>query len=335
MKSSNNKIVMSVLFTAGLILLSGCSWWPFGKKAAQGSSAASGDVLLTIDGTPAMTVQDYEEQLDMARKANPQIDMLLQMMPNAEREFVFRGMTTAKLMQAWAKKQGIDQTPEFQKQRKQLHEAMDLQLFMKYFDDAHPVNVSDSDLENYYEEKKDVIPALTITPGGVEIFFVRFDSKDKADKFYDKTREIKKSEAFKSIAEDQKQQVGTSVINEKSPFSEAIKKTVLDLKKIPSVHVVKAGENAYWVILAAGKSEAKYRDLKNPEVQNGLKKMLADERKEKQLEKLVEDLKKEMNVVENNKYFEDKEQQKRAAMASQNDENKEESEEQVEMPVKV
>lgn len=339
--NTSHKHLFVTLFCAsfGLLLLSGCAWWPFNKNASQSTSSAgcSSDVLMSIDGKPALTVADYEEQLEMARKANPQIDMLLQMMPNAEKDFVFRGMLTAKLIKAWAEKEGVDQTEEFKKQRKQLHEAMDLQLYMKHFDDAHPIAVSDSDLTKYYEEKKDVIPALTLSPGGVDVTFVRFESKDKAEHFLAKVKEVKKVETFKTLAEEQKQHASNAMINQKSPFGEAIKAAVLAIHKFPSVHIIKAGDGAaYWVLFASGKSEAQYRDLSNPEIYQGLKKMLADERKEKQLEQLVEKLKTELNVVENSKYFEDKEQQKRAAMANQSEQAMQESQEdQAESPVKV
>lgn len=313
MKSHNTqRAAYAFVLVSGLMLLAGCNWF---KKSEQtsGTSSASGDVLMTIDGAPALTVKEYEEQLDMARKANPQIEMFLQMMPNAEREFVFRGMATARLMKAWAHKQGIDQTEEFKKQQQHLHEAMDLQLYMKHFDEAHPITVSDSDVQKYYEEKKDTIPGLALSQGGVETSYVRFESKNKAQEFFEKVKEVKKADSFKKIAEDNKQQVGQSVINAKSPFGDAIKNTVLDLKKFPSVQVVKAGEDAYWVIFASGKTEAKYHDIKSPQVQQGLRKMIADERKEKQLEAMVEKLKSELNVVENSKYFDDKEAKKRAA----------------------
>lgn len=332
MKSLRNFRKYSIVLTIfGLFFLAGCVWWPSLKSGKVGSCNSS-LALLEIDGKPVLTVQEYEDQLDMARKANAQIDMLLQMMPNAEKDIIFRGMTTAKLMQAWAEKQGVDKTEEFQKQRKQLHEAMDSQLYMKHFDDAHPVQVSDADVADYYQVKKDIIPALTLKPGGVEITFVRFEGQNKAEGFLAKVKDTKKAAAFKTIATENKQTVSDAVINKTSPFTESVKNAVLDVKKFPSVHLVKAGENAYWVILATGKSETKYRDLSTPEIHQGLKKMLIDERKGQQLEAVIEKLKQELNVVEHTKYFEDKAQQKAAALQAPVEES---LDEQQEVPVKV
>ena len=235
-------------------------------------------------------------------------------MPNAEREFVFRGIATSKLMKAWADKEGITKSSDFKEQQKHLHEAMDLQLFMKAFDEKHPIKITDSEVEQFYHEKKDSIPGLAISQAGVDTSFVRFDSKDKAQAFYDKVKEVKKANEFKKIAESSKEQASQSVINDKSPFSDVLKKAVLDIKKFPSVTVVKVSDNGYWVVLATGKTEAKYHDFKSPQVQQGLRKMIEDERKSQLIEKEVEKLKKELNVVENSSYFENKEAKKHAEM---------------------
>ncbi len=318
MKSFNTFRTYSlVFFILGLFFIAGCDWF---SKSDKVPSYAGSNVLLEIKGKPALTVQEYEEQLDMARKANAQIDMLIQMMPNAEKDIIFRGMTTAKLMQAWAQEKGIDKSEEFQKQRKQLHEAMDSQLYMKHFDEAHPVEVSDSDVAKYYEEKKDVIPALTITPGGVDVSFVRFEDKNKAEQFLTKVKDVKKAAAFKTMAEESKQTPGTAVMNEKAPFADAIKNAVLEIKKFPMIKMIKVGDGAYWVVLATGKSETVYRDLKTPEIHQGLKKMLADERKGQQIESVLESLKTELHVVEHPEYFENKMQQKQQGMQEESEE---------------
>lgn len=317
MRNQKKAFAATVLVgVAGLSLLSGCNWWPFADKSKSDSSsiANSSDVLLSIDGKPALTVEEYEEQLDMARQSNQQIDMLLQMMPNAEREYIFKGISIGKLMKAWGEKEGMDKLPAFQKQRRQLHDAMDLQLYMKAFEETHPLQISDSDVKEFYETKKDLIPGLALTPGGVNIVYARFDSKDKADKFLAKAKDIKDVKKFKADAELEKLSVADATINDKSNFSDALKEVVLGIKSFPRVTSVKVGDNSYWVLFATGKTDAKYRDLKSAEVQQGLRKMIADERKEKQLEQFVEELRKTLNVQENMDYFDKKEGQKRAAM---------------------
>lgn len=317
MKSLNKQLAICGFLLISGMLFVGCNWFKKSESNNSSSSIATGDVLMTIDGQPVLTVSEYEKQLDMARAANPQVDMILQMMPDAERQFVFRGISTSKLMKAWADKEGVSKTSDFKEQQKHLHEAMDLQLYMKAFDEKHPITITDSDIERFYHEKKDSIPGLVIAQAGVDVSFVRFDSKAKAQAFFDKVKDLKKSDEFKKIAENSKEQASQSVINDKSPFSDVLKKTVLDIKKFPSVHIVKVSDNGYWVVLATGKSEAKYHDLKSPQVQQGLRKMIEDERKAQLIEKEIEKLKKDLNVIENNTYFEQKEAKKRAALQEQ------------------
>jgi len=312
MKSHNKQLALCGFLLVSGLFFSGCEFFKKSAQKGYASASGSGEVLMSIDGVPVLTADEYEQRLEMARKANPQIEMFLQIMPNAERELIFRGISMYQLMKAWADKEGITNTSEFQEQQKHMHEAMDMQLFMKYFDDAHPVNVSDSDIEKYYHEKKDVIPGLMLNAGGVETSYVRFDSKAKAQAFLDKAKEVKKEAAFKKLAEEHKHHAAQSVINEKSPFSEELKKSVLDLKKFPSIQVVKVSDDAYWVVFASGKSEAKYHDLKSPQVQQGLRKMIEDERKSEQAEQVMDKLKKDLNVVENKSYFDEKEAKKRA-----------------------
>ncbi|MBI2344725.1 hypothetical protein HYV10_01480 [Candidatus Dependentiae bacterium] len=326
MKSYNQQLALCGFLLISGLFFSGCEFFKKSDKKAD-TALGSGEVLMSIDGVPVLTADEYEQRLEMARKANPQIEMFLQIMPNAERELIFRGISMYQLMKAWADKEGISNTPEFKEQQKHMHEAMDMQLFMKHFDDAHPVQVSDGDIENYYHEKKDMVPGLMQSAGGVETLYVRFESKAKAQHFFDKVKDIKKMDTFKKVAEEHKNHVGQSVINEKSPFSEALKKSVLDLKKFPSIQMVKVSDDAYWVVFASGKTEAKYHDLKSPQVQQGLRKMIEDERKTEQAEKIMDQLKKDLNVVENKAYFDDKEAKKRAQQQADVSANEQESNE--------
>lgn len=313
MKSHNKQLAFCAFLLIAGLFFNGCEFFKKSDQKGSGISSGSNDVLMSIDGVPVLSAQEYEQRLEMARKANPQIEMFLQIMPNAERELIFRGIAMYQLMKAWADKEGITKTDEFKEQQKHMHEAMDMQLFMKYFDDAHPVNVSDEDITKYYHEKKDVIPGLMQSAGGVETSYVRFDSKTKAQNFLDKVKDVRKVDTFKKIAEEHKHHVGSSVINEKSPFSDELKTSVLDIKKFPAVKIAKVSDDAYWVLFASGTSEAKYHDLKSPQVQQGLRKMVEDERKSAQAEKVMDKLKKDLNVVENTSYFDEKEAKKRAA----------------------
>lgn len=319
MKSHNKQLaICGFLLFSGLFFLAGCGWWPFGKKTTDtyAGSTQGSDTLLSIDGKPALTVAEYEEQLQMAMEANPQLKMILSMMPQGEEELFNRGMATAHIVAAWAEKEGVTATAEFKKELSQLCTAMKLQLCMKYFDKAHPVQVSDADVAQYYEEKKDVIPGLATTPGGVQATYLQFDTKEQAQTFFDSVKHVKTQDAFKKAADTQKHKPASSVVNAKTPITESLKSAVLDIKKFPSVQIVKDTEtNSYWVVFANGKTDAKYLDLHSPQVQNGLRNMITNERKEKQFEGVLDGLKSKLNVSVNSGYFASK---KEAAQAQAN-----------------
>lgn len=324
MYKNNKKNVFAATFmvgAVGLSLLSGCGWMSSSKDAKQNDIAQSSvvnkdEILLTIDGKPVLTVQEYEDQLDAARQANREIEMILQMLPNAEREHIFKVFETGQVLKKWAEQEGVTSTPEFKKQQKMMYDAMDLQLCTMAFYDKNPLQISDSDVKEFYTTKKDSIPGLKIAEGGVTVAHARFDSKAAADKFLEKVKEVKDIAKFKTAAEAEQLAVSDAIINEKSPQSDSLKSAVLAIKHFPKVEVVKIGDNAFWVVFASEKSEAQYHDLKNPQVQEGLKSMMSNERRQKQLEDGVEKMKKDMNVQVNDEYFENKENQKRAAMES-------------------
>lgn len=319
MHIKNKKNLFAATFMVsmlGLAVFTGCGLWKKNDttETTEGSVAKKDDVLLVIGGKPVLTVAEYEDQLTAARQAHQEIEMLLQMMPNAEKDYIFQGIMTGKIMQEWANKEGIDKDPEFKKQLKQMVDAMALNLYVKAFYDKYPVEISDADVKDFYDTKKDEIKGLQIAQGGTHVVYVRFDAKDKAEKFLEKVKEIKDASKFQAIAKADNLVVADAIINEGSPISDTLKSAVLDIKKFPKKEIVKVGDNAFWVLLATGKSDAKYHDFKSPDVQQGLKKMMTDERRQKQLEEFIKKMKTELDVKEHLGYFEQKENQKKAAM---------------------
>ena len=300
-----------------LLALSGC--WPFSDKKDSSSdsfsSTSSGtsladDVLMTIDGNVVLTVEEYETIVQAHRQTNQQFANAIDSMPNAEKDFVFKGISSGKLMKSWAEKNGVDQTDEFVTERKQAHDAVDLQLYVKYYDVAHPVNISDRELKEFYEANKASFAQLVISPGGVQCNFARFETKDDAQDFLDAVKG-KSAKVFAQEAEDRYVKVQDALINKSSQYSQPIKKFAEKIKKTPHIEIVKVSDNAYWVMLALSKEKAEYRALESPGVKEGIRNGMISQKKEAELEENMDLLRKEMNVVENYDYFDKKYQRKR------------------------
>ena len=190
---------------------------------------------------------------------------------------------------------------------------------MKYFQEAHPLKVSDADARAYYEENKQS-PQFTMDAGGVKAQVVMFDSKEKADKFYD---EVKDQPAkFESEVKDKDLTVkdlefvhGQS-FNVEGPLREKI----LSFKSFPKVDLVKVSDKSYAVVYATEKKEAK--QVAFDQVKEPIKNMLKQQKGAENMMQKMKELDEKYNVKKSD-HFERKkkareDEQKKAAQAAMN-----------------
>ena len=247
---TENKSVVSLLLVGSLFMLTGCLGEKEKSDKSQGEAnssqvAGKGDVLLSIDGKAVLYVEDFEDQKAMAQQSNQQLNMILQMMPDAEYSMLFKSIEAGHLMKEWVIREGIDQKPELVKQRRQYHEAIDLQLYMKYYEDAHPISVTEHEAKAYYEAKRDQMPGLIVSPAGVDIVYCSFDSKTKAENFSAKVKDGSEKH-FKLAAKEASVKSETMVVGSDSAVNESLKNSVLAATKFPSKEVVKMDDNSFF-----------------------------------------------------------------------------------------
>lgn len=318
-KTEKNSVI-SLVLVSSLLVLTGC--WGEKEKVTKNAGEANSsniagvntsDVLLSIDGKPVLYVDDFEDQKMMAQQSNQQLNMILQMMPDAEYSMLFKSIEAGHLMKEWVVRSGIDQKEELVKQRRQYHDAIDLQLYMKYYEDAHPVHVTEHEAEAFYKAKRDQIPGLIVTQAGVDILYANFDTKSAAEAFLAKIKDGS-DKHFKAAAKEAAVKVESMIVNTESAINDVLKNTVLSATKFPAKEVVKMDDNSYWVVSLLKKKDAEYRSFETPEIKQGITKMCKDEKREVELTKQVEKLNKEYNVVENIAYFENKKQNQNNAL---------------------
>jgi len=313
MLTIEKKSVMSMAFVGSLLVLTGCMGDKKKSDDIQGGKAeievvaGNGDVLLTINGKPVLYSGDFEDQKAMALQSNQQMNMILQMMPETEYTLFFKSLEAGHLMKEWVVRHKIDQDPELAKQRRQYHDAIDLQLYMKYYEDKHPIHVSDHEAREFYTTKRSQIPALVTAPESVEIVYVNFDAKDKAEEFLAAVRDGSEKH-FNTAAKLHHYKVTPLSISAESQVNDVLKNTVLTATKFPAKEIVKIDDNSYWVIGMQHKKDAEYRTFDTPEVKQGITQMCMNEKREGELAKQVDQLRKEFNAVENKSYFEKKNQ---------------------------
>ena len=299
-----------LFFCSMLFALSGC--WPFSDKKNETDNGSSGssldeNVLIKVDGNVVLTVEEYESMLKTIVASNEQVAIIIDNMPNAEKEYIFNNIVINKLMKAWLTKNGFDKSEEFIQEQKQAYESIDAQLAWKYYDKTHLVNVSDKEVQEFYSENKASMPTLVISPGGVLSHFARFENKEDAEAFYAVVKTVSK-EKFKKEAEARYVKIQEAVINPSSQHSQSVKEFAKRVKKTPHVEIVKVSDNSYWVVQALEKEEAEYRPLNS--VKESLIDMIAKNKKEQALDQNMAELKKEMNVLENHDYFAKKAEQR-------------------------
>lgn len=318
-KKIENQSLVSAMMLSSLLVLTGC----FGggekekaknqESAAQSENVKDGEVLLSIDGKPVMYAADFEDQKAMTQQSNQQLNMILQMMPDAEYTMLFKSIEAGQVMKEWVIRSGIDQDPKRLKERQQYHEAIDLQLYMKYYEDAHPISVSDHEAKTFYESRRDQVPGFVLAPASVDVVYVAFEDKAKAESFAGKVKDGSEKH-FKAAAKEANVKAENMNVSAQSQVNSMVKNVVLQATKFPSKEIVKLDDNNYWVIGLVKKKDAEYRSFETPEVKKYVVEMCRNEKREAEIVKQVEKLSKEYNVVENKAYFENKKEKQAAAL---------------------
>jgi hypothetical protein len=290
---SLNRIMVIVL---GLSFLSGCEWF---KKNSKKTVVAEGEeVLLTIKGSPAISVTEFEAFYDQILEQQPQLRQFAAMMPDLKMN-VFTTLMNQKLIEQWAVDNNVDKRPEYQTDRKMLLENVERGLAIKYFQLEHPVHVSDHDVKKYYDENKDTI--YLMSPAGISASGVSFTNETAAHAFL--ATVDKPGVDFAQQAARQKltvKQFGR--INEQNSVEPALKEKILAFKKFPSTNLVVV-DKTYWVINAKSKDEAKHYPF--DQAKDDARNRLTTERTGDMFNKELAKLKDHYQVVEFKKYFED------------------------------
>ena len=175
-------------------------------------------------------------------------------------------------------------------------------LNVKYFQDKYPVVISDSEIRKYYDENKNNIPQLMVSPGGVSAKAVMFTSKANAQAFFDKVKDPKSN--FDAAAKEANAMVKDlgEVNNQSFDVDGAIRKVVLAAKKFPAVELVAINNKSYAVVKMLNKTEPQYvpYDQVKPSIEGLLKQQKGAEVLTKELDKL----KSEYKAIINDDYFE-------------------------------
>lgn len=283
------------MIVAGLILaiLPGCLGG--NKEESKGIKAISdgSPAMFTIDGVTLITEKSFQEYFDnfVANNPNPQLQMMLQVLPNAKEE-IFKARANEDLMLYWAEKDGIAQTEEYKAKFEQgirmVRVGLAAEAFQKTF--AESFEPTENDLRAYYEQHKEI--ELVTERGGIKAIGVECTSKAQAQELYAQAKQNPKQ--FKTIAGARAKALD---ITPQAPIDPAIKEAASAVSTFPTAITVEATDGKTWVIVVNSKQAAKY--IAYDDVKQGIYQAVKQERMAQAYLQGLNELKSKYNTVEN------------------------------------
>jgi hypothetical protein len=298
------KKMLSIALLSALAFLPACDSAKKEEASEATSSpagmpvAASGEVLLTIDGKPAISVSEFKQFYEQLLDQQPQLKSFAAFMPDLK-EQVFESMASYKLIEKWAQDKQIEQSKEYQKELEAQLSDIKKKLAITYFQKENPVNVSDADVKKFYETNKDTM--YLMQPEGVAAVGVSFDSESAARNFLTKAQQPG-ADLAKLAKELNLNARNFGRVNAKSQqVEQKLREKILAVKTFPSVHLIPV-DKTFWVIQAASKDQGKHYPFE--QAKEDARNRLTAEKMGEVFTREIAKLKGKYAVVENKKYFE-------------------------------
>lgn len=265
------------------------------------SSPMTGDVLVTIKGSPAITTDSLEKEKEKLFKANPQIKQAIAFMDPQELDRnILEGLISQRLIDEYIAINKINETNDYQEALKDLCAAQKQFLNLKYFSERNPVSVSDSEIKSFYEANKD--KQLRVSQGGIAATGIEFADGAAARAFVARVKSS--AGGFKKVAQDDglnaKIKDFKLVNNQSVGIDEQLRDKIAAIKTVPSTEIFEIN-GMFWVVNATSKEDPKY--LPYEQIKDRIREQLEQQKRVESFTKDVENLKKEYSVEINEEYF--------------------------------
>lgn len=324
-KTTANQAVFFSIVCASLLMVPGCGPLNWFKKKSDAQKTDDqllfqGDELVTMGGSRIISEKSLDRDFEQLLDENPQLKSVLPLMPDARYNFL-QGMVSQAVVDRYVADNKIDQSAEYTKELEQMMRSVKRMLNTKYFGMANPIEVSDADVQQYYEENKATMPDLLVSHGGVKAEGVMFETEAAAKAFAASAHGKNFTQVAKAQKLDAKLQDFKFVNEQSLGMNATLRSKIVAMNSFPTTEVIKADDKAFWVVRATEKQEAKYRPLE--QIQAALKQYVEKERRMAMFDKEITRLKEEYKVVVNEDYFKKQHDQQ---LAQSNDEADEISE---------
>ncbi len=307
---------ITLLMVGSIVLLPSCGLMDWLKEkfggapttpAAPTNMAArvedGSPILATMDGKPLISQNMLEAEKKKLIEANPQMEAMIALMDeNQLNRNLVDGMASREIIRKYVRDKKVNETEKYQKDIEMaMNQVRDL-LNTRYFMDDFKAKVTDSEITKFYDENKDSIPNLLLSRGGIASVGVPFNTDEDARNFMVKVKELKNNieRAAKDANLAEKVKDFNLVNAESIGIEPGLRDKIVAIKTTPSLHKFKI-DNEFWVVAAARKEDAKYRDLDS--VKSEIKQLLEKDKTMKVVEEEVSRLKNEYRVELNEEQF--------------------------------
>lgn len=300
------KFFVSAFFMS-LIILPGCTWFASEEKAkpqkevANGASAIPGveytsdgsPVVVSMDGKPVVTETSLDMEFQQLLQDNPQIEQMLPLMGGKDGllDRLSAALADRTVLRRFIAEEGISKQADYQAERDRMVKSVTDMLNVKYFNKEYVPNVSEKDIREFYEKNKETMPELLVSRGGVQASGIKFATEADAKAFMAKLKTAKNDlgTAAKEAGLTNKVEDFQLVNNQSVGIAPALRERICAIEGCPTVEIIKAADDAFWVVKAASKEDTVYREYEH--VRDNLKRFLEDSKREEIAGKAINDLK--------------------------------------------
>ena len=253
------------------------------------------EVLVTVNDQPRITRDMLREELEQLLQENPQLQQLLAVMPDMEKNLL-KGMVSQLVVDEWAVKNNIGTQEEFKKEFERMVKQIKRMLNAKFFNKEHPAQVTAEEVKAFYNEHKDMIPDLIVSRGGVNAVALQFDNKDDASAFLQKAKSGKLEQVASQDGKSDQLREFSGVSQYSRDVPTAIRQVLIEMKSFPSTELVES-DGSFWVVQGTSKQETKYAPFSD--VKEALRPAVEERKQAEHMEKVIDGYKGQFGVEVN------------------------------------
>lgn len=304
-----------ILLLAGL---PGCNWFTSEKKevstektpktevatptTSKEEAVSDKDVIARMNNKTIITKQSLESEKADLMEAEPQLKEIFSS-PKLSAQLdhnLIEGLANQAVIDEYMTTTYLPNNPEiakqYEKRKKQMERSTRHINNAQFFNQSLKPTVTDEEVRKYYDDKKESIPQLLLSHGGVKTVGVSFDSQEEAQNFMNKVNENKGDLQKTAETADLKEKIQNfNLVNEHSiGINPQLRDKIVALKKVPTTQVIKLDDKTYWVVHATEKHETKYQPFEL--VKGDIARVVEHEKQNKLIEEKLKELRKQFNV---------------------------------------